>query len=171
MSHKGHLTLDAEQIVAEKWLKDKSIVVPFVLDANGEKVYQLKYQPTPPANPIVYNREIGLGLFCKWTYREIREFLDDYLEIKDILTLACTSKEWNFFCRDEKYSLPNYYSIVIISRLWKRLVKRSKKGNIRFRYTWKDSFVIHHNEKTHFAYSFIGTLSTHFFTLIPLLMS
>jgi hypothetical protein len=131
------ITLDPEQIVAEKWLKEKTITVPFVLDENGNKVYQLKFHPVlPPDNPIVYNRLNGLGNFHKWEYKTLREFLDDYLDISHILKLATVSKEWNYFCSDEK--------------LWKRLVKRLKKGNVTFHYTWKHSLVIDHNTKTHF---------------------
>lgn len=127
---------DPEVATAKKWVKEKKIDVPFVLDKNGNKVYQLKYFPVlPPENPIVYNRVNGLGYFHNWSYRNIREYLDDYLEIEDILLLAQVSKEWSYFCSDEK--------------LWKRLVKRLKKGNVPFQYTWKHSIVVHHNAKVH----------------------
>jgi hypothetical protein len=105
-SHKITLNLDPEHIIAEKWLREKSIAVPFVLDENGQNVYQLKFHPVrPPANPIVYNRKDGLGFFWRFDYRMIREFLDDHLEIEHILLMATVSKEWNYFCSDEKYDL------------------------------------------------------------------
>jgi hypothetical protein len=105
-NHKKQLSLDPENIIAEKWLKEKSVSVPFVLDENGEKVYQLKFHPVlPPVNPIVYDRKNGLGYFWKFDYRMIREFLDDYLEINEILLMATVSKEWAYFCSDEKYVL------------------------------------------------------------------
>lgn len=80
---------------------------PVVTAPNGEIVYQNKYYPwrlPSEENTPTYSRRHGLGVgFEKWTQHELVEFLDDYLECKDICALACTTKEWNFFASSEKY--------------------------------------------------------------------
>src|SRR5689334_1642278 len=102
---KEKMSIDPEKITAERWLKQKCIDVPFVVHPDtGENVYQLKYYPVrPPLVPIKYDRINGLGPFHPFNYRFIREYLDDYLEINEVLTLACVSREWLYFCSDEKY--------------------------------------------------------------------
>lgn len=79
---------------------------PAISAPNGDIVYQNKYFPwTLPSveKTPVFSRRNGLGIgFEKWSQHELVEFLDDYLECADILALASTSKEWNFFASSEK---------------------------------------------------------------------
>lgn len=81
---------------------------PVVTAPNGDLVFQNKHYPwTLPAadKTPVFSRRYGLGagLFEHWTQHELVEFLDDYLDCKDICTLAQTTKEWHFFASSEKY--------------------------------------------------------------------
>lgn len=80
---------------------------PVVTAPNGDLVFQNKYFPwkLPAAEKTPsFSRRTGLGaVFEKWTQHELVEFLDDYLDHKDICTLAQTTREWHFFASTEKY--------------------------------------------------------------------
>lgn len=82
---------------------------PVVTGPSGEVVYQNKYYPwkLPPVEQTpTFSRKHGLGIgFEKWTQFQLVEFLDDYLDCKDILTLSCTTKEWQFIASSEKYDI------------------------------------------------------------------
>jgi hypothetical protein len=100
------MAVDPERELSYYWVKHKKLPgeVPSVVGPNGEKVYQIKHVPLKTVDkPIKYNKKAGLGGFHAFSYRWLREFLDDYLSIADILRLGCVSKEWAFYCSDEKY--------------------------------------------------------------------
>jgi hypothetical protein len=87
-----------------KFWNVNTITPPFLLDEHGNKVYQILYYPYKlPPNIPHYDRESGLGYFHKFSRVRLREFLDDYLDVKSILALAMTSREFYLVCTDEKY--------------------------------------------------------------------
>jgi len=113
------------------------ISCPAISSPSGEVVYQNKYYPWKlPAveNTPTFSKLYGLGAgFEKWGQYTLVEFLDDYLDIPDILKLASTTREWLFIASSEK--------------LWRRFARRLTKGNLEFYYTWKLSVTQWHNEK------------------------
>jgi hypothetical protein len=111
-----------------------TITPPFLLDKHGNKVYQILYYPykVPKVVPH-YDRESGLGYFHKFSRVGLREFLDDYLDVKSLLALAVTSREFFLVCSDEK--------------LWRRIAKRMFKGNIPFQHTWRQSILAYNHEQ------------------------
>lgn len=83
------------------------ISCPAISSPSGEVVYQNKYYPWKlPAveNTPTFSKLYGLGVgFEKWSQYTLVEFLDDYLDIPDILKLASTTREWLFIASSEKY--------------------------------------------------------------------
>jgi hypothetical protein len=107
--------MDPEKELSYYWVRHKKLPngVPYVRGPDGEKVYQIKHAPLRTVeNPIKYDKKAGLGGFHQFNYRWLREFLDDYLSIPDILRLGCVSKEWAFYCSDDKY--------VIFGQCWRQ---------------------------------------------------
>lgn len=104
-SHFFHKTKMDEETKIRFKNRELPYTIPQIIDPETQIiVYQNKYYPWKLRDIQVYSRIHGLGFgFEKWSQNNIVEFLDDYLECKDILTLGTTSKEWNFFCSSEKY--------------------------------------------------------------------